>query len=192
MLRAAGPWRCLCANASPAFHLALDEYLEQVRRIRAAVAIPVIGSLNGITATGWLDYARLIQEAGANALELNTYFSDPSELLRLRWLAILSGQGRRLDLAATCGVHGPHDVVKAVMAGAHMVQLVSALLVHGPAHLRAVHDGVARTLDELGYASLAEMRGCMNLARCPDASAFERANYLRVLHSWHDGGTRSR
>ena len=256
------------------FHLAPDEYLEQIRRIRAAVAIPVIGSLNGVTATGWLDYSRLIQDAGANALELNTYYvasdpgedsasverrtldiiravkravtipiavklspffsalahfafmleaagadglvlfnrfyqpdidivelevrpvhhaSDPSELLlRLRWLAILSGQHRRLDLAATGGVHGPHDVVRAVMAGAHVVQLVSALLVLGPAHLRAVHDGVVRTLDELGYASLAEMRGCMNLARCPDASAFERANYVRVLHSWRDANARSR
>ena len=72
------------------------------------------------------------------------------------------------------------------MAGAHAVQLVSALLVHGPRHLRIVHDGVARALDELGYASLAEMRGCMNLARCPDPSALERANYVRVLHSWRD------
>ena len=248
------------------FHLRPDAYLEQIRRIRAAVAIPVIGSLNGVTAAGWLDYAKLIQDAGASALELNTYFvasdpnddsasvelrtldivrtvkravtipiavklspffsalahfaislegagadalvlfnrfyqpdiditelevrpdhqlSDPSELLlRLRWLAILSGQGRRLDLAATGGVHEPADVIKAVMAGANAVQLVSALLLHGPVHLRTITEGVARRLEELGYASLGEARGCMNLARCPDPAAFERANYLRVLHAW--------
>src|SRR5512138_668026 len=65
----------------PEFRIAPDEYLEQIRRIRAAVAMPVIGSLNGITPSGWLDYARSIQEAGAAALELNTYYvaSDPAE-----------------------------------------------------------------------------------------------------------------
>lgn len=250
------------------FRLAPDEYLEQIRRIRAAVAMPVIGSLNGVTPAGWLDYARSIESAGAAALELNTYYiaSDPSEdsasverrtieivrevkravtipiavklspffsalahfagaleaagadglvlfnrffqpdidvvelevrpvhvltdprelLLRLRWLAILSGQNRRLDLAASGGVYEPIHVVKAVMAGAHAVQTVSALLRHGPGHLRVLRDGLARMLDELGYGSIAEMRGCMNLAKCPDASAFERANYVRVLNSWRD------
>lgn len=250
------------------FRLAPDEYLEQIRRIRAAVAMPVIGSLNGVTPAGWLDYARSIESAGAAALELNTYYiaSDPSEdsvsverrtieivrevkravtipiavklspffsalahfagaleaagadglvlfnrffqpdidvvelevrpvhvltdprelLLRLRWLAILSGQNRRLDLAASGGVYEPIHVVKAVMAGAHAVQTVSALLRHGPGHLRVLRDGLARMLDELGYGSIADMRGCMNLAKCPDASAFERANYVRVLNSWRD------
>jgi len=247
------------------FRIAPDEYLEQLRRIRAAVAIPVIGSLNGITPTGWLEYARSIQEAGAAALELNTYYvaSDPDEdaatverrtldivrtvkrvvtipvtvklspffsafahfaaaleaagadglvlfnrflqpdididqlevrpehqlsqpgelLLRLRWLAILSGQ-RRFDLAASGGAYEPAHVVKAVMAGAHAVQMVSALLRHGADHVRVVRNGLARLGEELGYDSIAEMRGCMNLAKCPDPSAFERANYLRVLHSW--------
>ena len=250
------------------FRIAPDEYLDQIRRIRAAVAIPVIGSLNGVTPTGWLDYARSIQDAGAAALELNTYYiaSDPREdaasverrtleivravkravtipvavklspffsafahfaaeleaagadglvlfnrfyqpdidvvelevrpqhhlsepgelLLRLRWLAILSGQHRRLDLAATGGVYEPVDVVKAVMAGAHTVQMVSALLRHGPGHMRVVRDGLERLVGELGYRSITEMRGCMNLAKCPDPAAFERANYLRVLHSWRD------
>jgi len=248
------------------FRLAPDEYLEQIRRIRAAVAIPVIGSLNGVTPSGWLDYARSIEQAGAAALELNTYYvasdpsedaaaverrtldivravkravtipvavklspffsafahfateleaagadglvlfnrfyqpdidivelevrpdhhlSDPSELLlRLRWLAILSGQRRALDLAATGGVYHAVDVIKAVMAGAHSVQMVSALLRYGPGHARTVLADVSTQLAELGYGSVTEMRGCMNLARCPDASAFERANYVRVLHSW--------
>jgi dihydroorotate dehydrogenase (fumarate) len=249
------------------FRLAPEEYLEQIRRIRAAVAMPVIGSLNGVTPTGWLDYARLIEQAGAHAIELNTYYiasdpmehagaverrtldivravkqavtipiavklspffsalahfaaeletagadglvlfnrfyqpdidivelevtpthhlSDPSELLlRLRWLAILSGQ-RRLELAASGGIHGVLDVVKAVMTGAHTVQMVSALLRHGPAQLTRVLGDLDHAVFDLGYGSLAEMRGCMNLARCPDTSAYERGNYLRVLHSWRD------
>lgn len=56
-----------------AFVLGPAEYLEQLRRIKAAVSVPVIGSLNGTTLGGWLRYAKLIQEAGADALELNVY-----------------------------------------------------------------------------------------------------------------------
>ena len=61
--------------------------------------------------------------------------SSPAELpLRLRWLAILSGRVRA-SLAATGGIHSPVDAVKAVMAGAHAVQMVSALLQRGPGYL---------------------------------------------------------
>ena len=56
-----------------AFVLGPDEYLEQIARIKQAVAVPVIASLNGYTPGGWLDYARLMEEAGADALELNVY-----------------------------------------------------------------------------------------------------------------------
>ncbi|MBI2518875.1 MAG: dihydroorotate dehydrogenase-like protein [Bdellovibrio sp.] len=51
-----------------------EEYLESLRRIKASVGIPIIGSLNGSTAGGWVKYAKLIQEAGADALELNIFF----------------------------------------------------------------------------------------------------------------------
>ena len=50
-----------------------DQYLEQIRRIRAAVAVPVVASLNGTTPGGWTRYAGLIEQAGADALELNVY-----------------------------------------------------------------------------------------------------------------------
>jgi dihydroorotate dehydrogenase (fumarate) len=109
--------------------------------------------------------------------------SDSSELrLRLRWLAILHGQVR-LDLAASGGVHTGLDALKAVMAGAHAVQLVSALLRHGPGHLAVVRADLAHWLEEHEYESLARARGSMSLQRCPDPAAFERANYLHVLES---------
>src|SRR5262249_58753695 len=65
----------------PPFALGPDRYLEQLRRIREAVAVPVIASLNGVTASGWLDYAGLLEQAGAHALELNIYHvpTDPAE-----------------------------------------------------------------------------------------------------------------
>ena len=55
------------------FELGPDEYLDQVQRIKAAVNVPVIASLNGTTEGGWLEYGKLIEEAGADALELNVY-----------------------------------------------------------------------------------------------------------------------
>lgn len=249
----------------PGLSVGPEPYLEQIRRIKSAVHVPVIGSLNGTTATGWLEYARLIQQAGADALELNFYvvatdpleqgeaveqraldilrkvkasvtipvavklspffgsfahvaaqldglgadglvlfnrfyqpdidvetlevvprlhLSDSSELLlRLRWLAILSGHVRA-SLAVTGGVHTAVDTIKAVMAGAHAVQLVSALLQHGPEHLKTIREEMVRWMEEHEYQSLRQMQGSMNLTRCPDPAAFERANYVRVLQSW--------
>lgn len=247
------------------FALGPDRYLEHIRRIKAVVGVPVIGSLNGTTAHGWLSYARQIQEAGADALELNFYhvatdaretgadverrllevvrlvkdtvtvpvavklspffsslphlaqqldalgadalvlfnrfyqpdidpealetvprlhLSTPDELLlRVRWLAILSGRVRA-SLGATGGVHTGLDALKAVMAGAHAVQMVAALLNHGPQHLAVVRDELSRWLENHEYESLRQAQGSMNLLRCPDPEAFERGNYMRVLQSW--------
>jgi dihydroorotate dehydrogenase (fumarate) len=85
------------------YRLGPDQYLEQIRRIKETVSIPVIGSLNGVTDSGWLDYARLIQQAGADALELNTYFlaSDPaetSEMVEKRGLDILRSVKREVSI----------------------------------------------------------------------------------------------
>lgn len=65
--------------SNAAYHAGPDNYLEVIRQARRAVDIPVIGSLNGISESGWTDYARLIEQAGASALELNVYFL-PSDL----------------------------------------------------------------------------------------------------------------
>jgi len=55
-----------------------DEYLEHLRRLKEAVGIPVIASLNGVTPGGWTRYARSMEEAGADALELNVYYIPTS------------------------------------------------------------------------------------------------------------------
>jgi dihydroorotate dehydrogenase (fumarate) len=247
------------------FALDPDGYLEQIRRIKQAVEIPVIASLNGTTPGGWLRYAGLIQEAGADALELNVYhlptdatesgeivegrvvevlrmaysavtiplavklapyysslpnlatelelagarglvlfnrfyqpdidpveleckpalkFSDPTELLlRLRWLAILSPHFGG-SLACSGGVHGGIDAIKAVMAGASAVQIVSALLMHGPEHLAVIRRELEQWMETNEYSSVSRMRGCMDHRRSPDPTSFERANYMRTLQSW--------
>src|SRR5574340_1486437 len=55
------------------FHLGPDEYLEHLRKVKQAVSVPGVGSINGYTAGGWLEYAKLIEQAGADAIELNVF-----------------------------------------------------------------------------------------------------------------------
>jgi dihydroorotate dehydrogenase (fumarate) len=84
----------------------------------------------------------------------------------------------------TGGVHDALDAIKAIMAGADAVQMVSALLLRGPKALAEVRADVTRFLEEHEYESLAQMRGSMSLRSCPDPAAYERANYARVLQSY--------
>lgn len=110
--------------------------------------------------------------------------SEPGELLlRLRWLAILSPLLRG-SLAVTGGVHTSGDVVKALLTGAHAVQLVSVLLKHGPTVLGTLRKGLERWMADHNYSNIDEFRGLLNLQRCRDPAAFERANYIRVLQRW--------
>ena len=82
-------------------------------------------------------------------------------------------------------MHTPIDLIKAVMAGAHSVQMVPALLEHGPVYLSAVRDGLERWMDEHGYEFLRQMQGSTSLSRCRNPRTYERANYVRILQSWH-------
>ncbi|HEX9082008.1 MAG TPA: dihydroorotate dehydrogenase-like protein, partial [Holophagaceae bacterium] len=63
------------------FRLGPEQYLEQIHRIKSAVSVPVIASLNGVTPSGWLHHGKLMEQAGADALELNVYYlaTDPAE-----------------------------------------------------------------------------------------------------------------
>jgi dihydroorotate dehydrogenase (fumarate) len=169
--------------------------------VRRSVSIPIAAKLSPyVTSVSHL--AASLDEAGVDGLVLFNRFyqpdidvevldavprlrlSDSTELLlRVRWLAILSGRVRA-SLAASGGVHAVEDVVKAVMAGAHAVQLVSSLLTHGPEHLAMLRGRLERWMEERDYESIAQMRGSMSLERCPDPQAFERGNYMRILQTW--------
>ena len=105
--------------------------------------------------------------------------------LPLRWIAILRPQlGREVSLAASSGVHAGTDVVKVIMAGADVAMLTSAVLRHGPAHLRAVEAELVAWMAEHEYESVAQLRGSATQETSGDAAAFERANYIQTLHSW--------
>jgi dihydroorotate dehydrogenase (fumarate) len=111
--------------------------------------------------------------------------SDPRELrLPLRWLAILRPQLSTTSLSATTGVHSGHDAVKALLVGADVVMMTSALLRHGPAHLARVEAELVAWMNERDYESVRQLRGSVSLLAAMDPAAFERANYLRTLASY--------
>jgi dihydroorotate dehydrogenase (fumarate) len=82
-------------SETPRFEMTPDQYLDHIQRVKLALEIPVIASLNGISIGGWTDYARLMEDAGADALELNQYFvpTDPglsSQTIEDEFVEVLS------------------------------------------------------------------------------------------------------
>lgn len=244
------------------YHSTSDAYLEHIRKAKEAVKIPIIASLNGSTAGGWTLFAQKIEQAGADALELNLYSipTDPSRApeeveqsylitagivkrtvkipvaiklspfftnlahfarqldqlsvdalvmfnrfyqpdidlqsrdvyphivlstshelrLPLRWIAILFGH-IKANMAATSGVHNGSDALKAILAGADVTMMASALLRHGIGHLRTVEQEMRLWMEQNEYESVDEMRGSVSQLHCENPSEFERAQYMRAL-----------
>jgi dihydroorotate dehydrogenase (fumarate) len=177
------------------------QLLSMVRSVKQQAKIPVAVKLSPFF-TSVSHLAKQLDEIGVDGLVLFNRFYQPdidpealevvhslrlsnsSELLlRLRWLAILSGR-TRASLAVTGGVHDAMDVLKSVMAGAHAVQVVSLLLQRGPEQLGKLKDGLEAWLVEHEYESLKQAQGSMSLLKCPDPGAFERGNYVKILQTW--------
>ena len=244
-----------------------DRYIRRLQRLKREVSVPVIASLNATTPGGWVHHAVRLQDAGADALELNLYhvaadrrstahaveatdlaliaavratigipiavklspyysafaqfaaaakeagadglvlfnrFYQPDldleslevvsrlelshqwELrLPVRWIAALRPQlGPEISLAATSGVQTGTDVVKAMLVGADVAMMTSALLRKGPEHVATVEAELRDWMTEREYVSVAQMRGSATAATADDPAAFERANYMTALRSW--------
>ena len=247
------------------YHVGPDQYLELVRAASEAVDIPVIGSLNGVTDSGWTEYAKDIESAGAKALELNIFyipadiglsgrdvekryedivrrvkgatsipvavklnpfFSATGEMakrlvaaganglvlfnrfyqpdfdldelevspslelshateirLPLMWIAILHGR-IEASLAATRGVETATEIVKYVLAGADAVMTTSALLRNGAGYVKTLVEDLEEWMQRREYESVNQMKGSMSQKNVANPSAFERANYIKVLESF--------
>jgi dihydroorotate dehydrogenase (fumarate) len=247
------------------YRLGPDSYLEHIAKAKKAVKIPIIASLNGVSRGGWIRYARLIQDAGADALELNIYFVAANidmtsqdvesqycdlvsavkqsvtiplavkigpyfssvghfaqqlvkagadglvlfnrflqpdidqenleirpklelstkfeQLLPLRWVAILRGR-IEASLALSTGIHGPKGLLKALLAGADVGMVASALYQKGPEQLGVMLQGMQQWMEEKEYESVEQLKGSMSQANCPDPAAFERGNYMKALTSF--------
>ena len=242
----------------------LDEYLEYIQALKGSLSIPVIASLNGISTEGWTRYGQQLQEAGADALELNVYYvaadifesgaevearylnvlrelkqhvtvpvtmklssqfssvghfvrslqeagaqgvslfnrfyqpdidlltrevvptislsSSYENLLRIHWVATLFGKVD-LSLAVTGGVHSAEDALKALMAGADVTHLCSVLLQQGPQALAEIEQGMREWMTEHEYQSVQQLKGSVCRDRAIDPSAYDRANYVQVMHN---------
>lgn len=170
-----------------------------VLELKRALRIPVAMKLSPyFTALG--NVAERLDQAGVDGLVLFNRFYQPDvdieaqtlrtrpdlstsvELrLRLQWAALLHGRVKA-SLAVTGGVATWEDGVKALLAGADAVQMVSAILRSGVEHIAVMRDGLARYLETHGLASVAEMKGRASLAASDDPAAFQRAAYIRTLH----------
>lgn len=242
-----------------------ERYLENLQKLKAGLSIPVIASLNGDSLGGWVEYGTQLQEAGADALELNVYhlaandyensetveqryldilcelkahvqipiamkissqFSSPihfakrletagasgvvlfnrfyqsdidletlevvpklelstpqEALLRIRWTALLYGR-TNLSLAVTGGFHQTPDVIKALLAGADVVQLCSVLLKEGVGRLSEILIELEQWLEAHEYDSIEQLKGSVSQQNAIDPCAYERANYVQVLDNY--------
>ena len=247
------------------YNVGPGDYLNLIWRAKQSVDIPIIGSLNGVSTGGWVEYAKKIQDAGADALELNLYYiptdpamtgaaveemyvnvlkdvkksihipvavklspyfsstanmayrlaaagaeglvlfnrfyqpdfdldqlevvphlvlSNSNELrLPLRWVAILYGRVKT-DFAVTSGVHTHVDAIKAIMAGANVAMMASELLENGMRRITEILNDMTIWMEEHEYSSVEEMRGSMSQLHVAEPTAFERANYMKVLGSF--------
>ena len=242
-----------------------DSYLEHIHRAKKAVDIPIIASLNGVSTGGWIKFAKQIEGAGADALELNVYYLPTSldltggeveqiyiDILRdvkaeinipvamklspyfsatanmmnrlvqngadglvlfnrfyqpdldlenlevtphlvlsssvemrlpMRWIAILYGR-LNVDFALTSGVHTSDDALKAVAAGANVVQMASELLKNGSGRIGEILAEMSDWLYENEYESMDVLKGSLSQINVDFPAAFERANYLEIVRSY--------
>jgi dihydroorotate dehydrogenase (fumarate) len=146
------------------------------------------GQLAAAGADGLVLFARPFEEdvdPNGPFVEPGHQISRVSEIeLRLRWLTVLSRLGGP-SLLAVGGVHDGRAVVKAILAGAHAVQMVSAILARGPL---CVSEALAEVRDHLdrGYESIAAIRGTLDLRGFPDPAAYERLSYALGLQRWRE------
>lgn len=244
------------------FNVGVDEYMEHLRKAKERTRIPIIGSLNGITNEGWIDYSRQMEQAGADAIEvniffipadihlsssavehrylniieaiknsvkipvavkLNPYFSSTGNMalrmqdagadalvlfnrfyqpdfdinqltiindlhysvateirLPLLWIALLY-QKVKLSLAATTGVQSVVEVVKYLLAGADAVMTASTLYKNGIGYLNDMNRDLDNWMNMMGFENLAAFRGSMSQQNVSDPTAYERANYIKIL-----------
>jgi dihydroorotate dehydrogenase (fumarate) len=246
------------------FEVGPDLYLEHLRQASEEIDIPIIASLNGTSRGGWVNYAKMMEEAGASAIELNIYYlntnpdltgnevedkylnvvrnvletvsipvavklspffsslpnmcrrlaglgakgfvlfnrfyqpdldidnleivhdlklsTSDSLRLPLRWIAMMYSRVDT-DFAISSGVHNGRDVIKGVMAGANVTMMTAEILQNGIKRFAEVKQEVANWMEENEYESIGQMRGSLSQKNSPDPSAYERANYMKVLQS---------
>ena len=176
-------------------------YLETVKAVTGSVTIPVAVKVSPFFSS-MANMARKLKSAGADALVLfnrfyqpdfdldhlsvvsNLNLSTPDEIrLPLRWIAILHGRVK-VSLAATSGVQSVQEVVKYLLAGADVTMTTSALLKKGVGYITTLLEDLQSWMEEHEYESVKQMKGSMSQKSVADPTAFERANYIKILEKY--------
>ncbi len=246
------------------YHKGSDQYLENIVKAKKQVDIPIIASLNGVTTEGWVSYARQMEQAGADALEVNVFYipadvtisssavehrylniideikntvkipiaiklnpyfsamgnmakrmheygadglvlfnrfyqpdfdinnlsllhnlrySEANEIrLPLSWIALLYGRVP-VSLAATTGVQSSIEVIKYILAGADVAMTASALYKNGINYIKTMNKELEAWMLTREFESIASFKGFMSQQHISDPTAYDRANYIKILGS---------
>jgi len=176
-------------------------YIDVAKNVKNSVKIPVAIKISPFFSS--MAYmAKQFDQLGIDALVMFNRFYQPDfdlktmtvtpnlvlstsdELrLRLRWVAILYGR-IKADMAVTGGVHTVDDVIKSILAGANVAMMTSAIMKNGINHITRLKNELAEWVDKHEYKSLNEIRGKMSQQSVKEPSAFERANYMKVIKSY--------
>lgn len=176
----------------------VDFYIKAVSAVRSRVSVPIAVKI-GPWFTSIPAMVDKLKWAGADAvvlfnrfyqldIDINTLslrsgspMSTPADLaLPLRWLSLVYGK-TEAELAASGGVHGADDAIKAILAGAQVVQVCSALYRNGVQHVATIRDGIADWMDRTSFATVASFRGKLSQKRSETPERFERLQYIKAL-----------
>jgi dihydroorotate dehydrogenase (fumarate) len=176
-------------------------YVDIVKAVSSSVTVPVAVKLSPFFSS-MANMARKLKNAGAKALVLfNRFYQPDFDLdnlsvaptlslsmpgnirIPLRWIAILYGRVK-VSLAATSGVYTPQDVAKYLLAGADVVMTTSSLLQKGIGNITNLIEGLENWMEEKEYESVKQMKGAMSQKSVADPSAFERANYIKIIEKY--------
>ena len=178
-----------------------QNYIDLVKDVRSQINIPLASQTQPVLhrpaqpgqpagqagANGLVLFNRFMQpDLDIETLEVipNLVLSNSNELrLPLRWVAILYGRVQA-DLALTSGVHTAQDVLKAMMAGANVTMMASALLMNGVKRVSEILADMQMWMETFEYQSVQQMKGSMSQRAVAEPAAFERANYMKALSSF--------
>jgi len=176
-----------------------DGYLRLIDDVRFRVSLPLAVKLSPYLSST-ANFARRLVDAGVDGLVLFNRFYQPDinldtldaersvdlstpddMVLPLRWIGLLRPLLPRTSLALTSGVRGGRDVAKAILAGADVAMMASALLRRGAGQVAIAEAELVAWMTMRGYQSVAQMRGSASSPPTRDVGAYERAHYIRAL-----------
>jgi dihydroorotate dehydrogenase (fumarate) len=246
-------------------HNSVDEYLKLIKDAKAAVKIPIIASINCVSSSDWTDFATKIENAGADALELNiniipedgnleadsienmyydivekvlskihipssvkigaqftnilrvvkqlhfrgvkgvtifnrfyepdinidkmemvsaSVFSKDTDIRHsLRWVGVISGKIKNVEVAASTGIHDGAAVVKQLLAGAQVTQICSVIYKKGNKEIEVINNELKEWMQANKFDNIAAFRGKMSWAQIPNSQIYMRSQFMRHFAS---------